>query len=76
MRCQGREKGGEKIGGLMIRIYNVGWGVAQGELCNTEKTRSDSTASYLLRCCTVTVIGLWGGVLGEGGSLVNIMFFM
>ena len=40
-------KGGIRVGkkkGKNITIYNVGG--AQGGMCNTEKTSSDSTASY------------------------------
>ena len=42
-------KGGIRVGkkkeDITISMYNVGGG-AWGGLCNTEKTNSDSTASY------------------------------
>ena len=37
---------GKKKGGITISMYNVGGRGAQGGLYNTEKTSSDSTASY------------------------------
>ena len=42
---EGRDKGRKKNkGGIMISMYSVGG--ARGGLCSTEKTSSDSTASY------------------------------
>ena len=63
---------GIKKGGLTISMYNVGR--AWGRLCNTVKTSSDSIASYYAG--GLTVMGYGEGCLGEGGPLVNIMFFM
>ena len=40
---EGRAKGKEKKGGLVIRMDNVG---GMEGMCNTEKTSSESTASF------------------------------
>ena len=37
-------RAGKKKGGIMMSMHNVGG--AWGGLCNTEKTSSESTASY------------------------------
>ena len=72
MAGKGGIRAGKKKEGITISMYSV-WG-AQGGLCNTEKTSSDSTASYYAdnsdceRVCA--------GDLVKGGNLVNIMFFL
>ena len=44
MSGKGGTRVGKKKGGITISMYTVGQ--AWGGLCNTEKTSSDSTASY------------------------------
>ena len=41
---KGGTRAGKKKGGIMISMYSLGG--SWGGLCNTEKTSSESTASY------------------------------
>jgi len=55
---------GRMKGGIRISMYNVWVGGARGRLYNTEKTSSDSTASYYT-LMESDCNGVWGGH-GEG----------
>ena len=73
MGGKGGISAGKKKGGLTISMWNVG--VGHREECATQR-RQVVSLQHLTMLMDSDCNGVYGEDLGEGGSLVTIMFFM
>ena len=73
MGGKGGIRAGKKKGGIMISMYNVGGEHREG--CATQR-RQVVILQHLTTLMDSDYNGVCRGGLGDGGSLVNIMFLM
>ena len=73
MGGKGGKTAGKQKAGLTFTRHNVGWGHAEG--CATQR-RQVVILQHLTTLMDTDCDRVCGGGLGQGGNLVNIMFFM